>query len=145
MAKSLLEGLVIVISDASVTVEILLLLKNNKERFLELLNASPVIASGQRNRMSLKEETEQHLADRMEEMSPKEETEQHLADRIEEVSPKEETEQHLADRIEEIEEFQAVKARVLTFTRMCDLIQPGVFSSFSKFLKYQFVRCEIFS
>ena len=81
------------------TVEILLLLKNNKERFLELLNASTVIGSGQDSKMS----------------------------------PKEETEQHLADRIEEIEEFQAVKARVLTFTRMCDLIQPGVFPPFLKF------------
>ena len=99
MAKSLLEALVRVISDASLTVEILLLLKHNKERFLELLNACTVIGSGQGSRISLTEETEQHLA----------------------------------DRIEEIEEFQTVKARVLTFTRMCDLIQPGVFSPFLKF------------
>lgn len=92
MAKSLLEALAKAILDASVTVEILLLLKKYQQRFLELLTtSSPVADEGGGVKMPTKDETEQSLT----------------------------------DRIEELEKFQAVQEKVLTFTRMCDLIQPG--------------------
>jgi len=92
MAKSLLEALVRVIWDASVTVEILLLLQKQRLRFLELLKIySPLFNEGESSKMPTKEETEQSLT----------------------------------ERIEEVEEFQAAKEEVLSFSRMCDLIQPG--------------------
>lgn len=92
MAKSLLDALVRVISDASVTVEILVLLQNYKQRFLELLRTTyPVVDEGGSSNMPTKEQTEQSLT----------------------------------DRIEEINAFQALKVKVLSFTRLCDLIQPG--------------------
>ena len=81
MAKSLLDALVRVIFDASVTVEILLLLQKYKEGFLELLKAAiPLGVAAERS---------------------------------------------LAERNEEIEEFLDEKMKLLSFIRMCDLIQPG--------------------
>ena len=69
MAKSLLEALVTVISDSSVTVEILILLKNNKQRFLELVKATcPVVNESGNSNVTTKEETEQSLTDRIEEI-----------------------------------------------------------------------------
>ena len=92
MAKSLLEALIDDISNASVTVEILLLLKDFKQKFVELVKTTtPVV----------KEEEGRKIV---------------TNGRIEQV---------LNERIEEIDEFQAVKVRVLSFARMCDLIQPG--------------------
>lgn len=89
MAKSLLEALVRVVADASVTVQILLLLKKNQRRFLELVKTCSVVDGDENSKVATK------------------------------------TEQSLTDRIEEIEEFQATKEKLLTFTRMCDLIHPG--------------------
>lgn len=37
----------------------------------------------------------------------------------------EESKKILAERIKEMEEFQTVKDRVVSFVKMCDLIQPG--------------------
>ena len=92
MAKSLLEALINDISNASVTVEILLLLKDFKQKFVELVKTTaPVV----------KEEEGRKIA----------------------TNPT--IEQILNERIEEIDEFQAVKVRVSSFARMCDLIQPG--------------------
>lgn len=93
MAKSLLEALIEVISNASVTAEILILLRSFKERFLELVKTiTPAVNAVKEGRQ---------------------------------VATKEEIEESLNDRIGEFEEFQAVKARVLSFARMCYLIQPG--------------------
>ena len=90
MAKSLLEALVKAVADASVTFQMLLLLKNNRRRFLELVKITcPVVGEVGRSKVAT------------------------------------ETEQSLTDRIEEIEEFQATMEKVMTFTRMCDLIHPG--------------------
>lgn len=93
MAKSLLEALIEVISNASVTAEILILLRSFKERFLELVKTTTPVVNA-------KEEGRQ-------------------------VATKEEIEESLNERIGEFEEFQAVKVRVVSFARMCDLIQPG--------------------
>lgn len=58
-----------VVSDASVTVEILLLLKNNKQRFLELVKATcPVANEDGNSNVATKEETEQSLTERIEEI-----------------------------------------------------------------------------
>lgn len=93
MAKSLLEALIEMISNASVTFEILILLRSFKERFLELVKTTtPMVNASEQGGQ---------------------------------VATKEEIEESLNERIEEIEEFQAVKVRVLSFARMCDLIQPG--------------------
>lgn len=92
MAKSLLDALIEMISNAAVTVEILLLLQNFQQKFLELVKTTkPVV---------IKEE------------GPKDAT-------------KEKIEQILNERIEEIKEFQVVRGRVLSFTSMCGLIEPG--------------------
>lgn len=92
MAKSLLDALIEMISNATVTVEILLLLQNFQEKFLELVKTTkPVVIKGE----GLKDAT------------------------------KEKIEQILNERIEEIKEFQVVRGRVLSFTSMCDLIEPG--------------------
>ena len=92
MAKSLLEALIDDVSNASVAFEILLLLKDFKQKFVELVKTTtPVV----------KEEEGRKIA---------------TNERIEQI---------LNERIEEIDEFQAVKVRVLSFARMCDLIQPG--------------------
>ena len=92
MAKSLLEALIYDISNASVTVEVLLLLKNFKHKFLELVKTTTPVVKGEEGREIVKNE------------------------RIKQI---------LNDRIEEIDEFQAVRVRLLSFARMCDLIQPG--------------------
>ena len=69
MAKSLLEALVRAITDASVTIEVLLLLKNYKQGFLELLKTtSPVINESGSSKMLSKEEIEQSLTERIEEV-----------------------------------------------------------------------------
>ena len=69
MAKSLLEALVRAITDASVTIEVLLLLKNYKQGFLELLKTtSPVISESGSSKMLSKEEIEQSLTERIEEV-----------------------------------------------------------------------------
>lgn len=92
MAKSLLEALAKAILDASVTVEILLLLKKYQQRFLEILTTISLVADeGGSIKMPTKGETERSLT----------------------------------ARIEELEKFEDVQEKVLTFTRMCDLIQPG--------------------
>lgn len=58
-----------VVSEASVTVEILLLLKNNKQRFLELVKATcPVANEDGSSNVARKEETEQSLTERIEEI-----------------------------------------------------------------------------
>ena len=85
LAKSLLTALVQRISDASITVEILDILKKNKDRFLELLGAN-----SSTDNMQTKE-----------------------------------TERSLNYRIEEIQEFQDLKAKLLSFIHMCELIPPG--------------------
>ena len=90
MAQSVLMAIVENLSNASVTVEILVLLQKNREKFLELLKTTFANA---------KEET---IAKKMKEK-----------------------EKILAKRIEEIEEFQTLKAEVVSFVNMCDLIQPG--------------------
>lgn len=92
MAKSLLEALVEVLLNASITFEILLLLQEFKQRFLELVKISVLMVNYEEGRR---------------------------------VATKEKIEQTLNERIEEIGEFQAFKARVLSFTAMCHLIQPG--------------------
>ena len=107
MAKSLLRDLVAVISNASVTVEILLLLKDLKQKFVELVtNTTPVV----------KEEHGRKIA---------------TNERIEQI---------LNERIEEIDEFQAVKVRVLSFARMCDLIQPGKICKKGQFAVFPAIR-----
>ena len=69
MAKSLLEALVRVISDASVTVEILLLLQNYKQRFLELMKTTvPVVNEEESTNIARMEETERSLNERIKEM-----------------------------------------------------------------------------
>lgn len=73
------------ISDASITVAILDILKKNKDRFLELLEADSSTDNTQTK----------------------------------------ETEKSLNDRIGEIQEFQDLKARLLSFIHMCELIPPG--------------------
>lgn len=93
MAKSMLEALVKVISNASVTVEILIILRSFKERFLELVKTTTPVVN--------------------------------VSEQGGQFATKEEIEESLNERIEEMEEFQAVKARVLSFAWMCDLIQPG--------------------
>lgn len=90
MAQSVLMAIVESLSNASVAVEILVLLQKYKQEFLELLKSTFSDA---------KEET---MAKKMKEK-----------------------EKILAKRIEEIEEFQTVKAEVVSFVNMCDLIQPG--------------------
>ena len=107
MAKSSLRDLVEVISNASVTVEILLLLKTFKQKFVELVtNTMPVI----------KEEHGREIA---------------TNERIEQI---------LNERIEEIDEFHAVKVRVLSFARMCDLIQPGKICKKGQFCSFSAIR-----
>ena len=107
MAKSLLEALIDDISNASVTVEILLLLKDFKPKFVELVKTTtPVV----------KEEEGQKIA---------------TNERIEQI---------LSERIEEIDEFQAVKVRVLSFARMCDLVQPGKICKKSQFCSFCLIR-----
>ena len=92
MAKSLLEALVRVVKDASVTFQILLLLEKNKQRFLELVETTrPAVDEGGNSNVATMKKIEQSLT----------------------------------DRIEEMKEFRDTKEAVLTFTRMCDLIQPG--------------------
>ena len=92
MAKSLLEALIDDISNASVTVEILLLLKDFKQKFVELVKTTTPVVTEEEGRK---------------------------------IATSERIEQILNERIEEIDEFQAVKVRVLSFARMCDLIPPG--------------------
>lgn len=92
MAKSLLEALIDDISNASVTVEILLLLKDFKQKFVELVKTTTPVVTEEEGRK---------------------------------IATNERIEQLLNERIEEIDEFQAVKVRVLSFARMCDLIPPG--------------------
>lgn len=92
MAKSLLEALIDDISNASVTVEILLLLKDFKQKFVELVKTTTPVVTKEEGRK---------------------------------IATNERIEQILNERIEEIDEFQAVKVRVLSFARMCDLIPPG--------------------
>ena len=92
MAKSLLEALINDISNASVTVEILLLLKDFKQKFVELVKTTTPVVTEEEGRK---------------------------------IATNERIEQILNERIEEIDEFQAVKVRVLSFARMCDLIPPG--------------------
>ena len=92
MAKSLLEALIDDISNASVTVEILLLLKDFNQKFVELVKTTTPVVREEEGRK---------------------------------IATNERIEQILNERIEEIDEFQAVKVRVLSFARMCDLIQPG--------------------
>ncbi len=62
MAKSLLDALIRVISDATVTVEILLLLQKYKQKFLELLMATTPVGD------ATKEDIERSLAKRIEEI-----------------------------------------------------------------------------
>ena len=92
MAKSLLEALIDDISNASVTVEILLLLKDFKQKFVELVKTTTPVVTEEEGRK---------------------------------IATNERIEQILNERIEEIDEFQALKVRVLSFARMCDLIPPG--------------------
>ncbi|KAJ7339375.1 hypothetical protein OS493_005769 [Desmophyllum pertusum] len=105
MAKSLLDALVRVIFDASITVEILLLLQKYKKEFLELLKAAiPLGVAAKRS---------------------------------------------LAERNEEMEEFIAEKMNVMSFIRMCDLIQPVNITGIKEkalqgisFLQIRDLRCE---
>ena len=92
LAKSLLTALVQRISDASITVAILDILKKNKDRFLELLETD-----SSTDNMQTKE-----------------------------------TERSLNYRIEEIQEFQDLKAKLLSFIHMCELIPPGELNTKNK-------------
>ena len=95
MAKSLLEALIEMLSNASITVEILVLLQNFKQKFIELVKTTtPVVNEGDGRKVVTKEIIEQILT----------------------------------ERIEEANEFNAVKGRVLSFTRMCDLLPAGAYS-----------------
>ena len=67
MAQSVLTAIVESISNASVTVEILVLLQKYKEKFLELLKTT-FSTSKEGNKVNMKEESEQSLAERIEEL-----------------------------------------------------------------------------
>ena len=69
MAKSLLEALVELLLNASITVEILLLLQKFKQRFLQLVKTSiPVINYEEERRVATEEKIEQTLDERIEEI-----------------------------------------------------------------------------
>lgn len=69
MAKSLLEALIYDISNASVTVKVLLLLKNFKHKFLELVKTTTPLVKGEEGREIAKNERiKQILNDRIEEI-----------------------------------------------------------------------------
>ena len=69
MAKSLLEALIDDISNASVTVEILLLLKDFKQKFVELVKTTtPVVTEEEGRKIATNERIEQILNERIEEI-----------------------------------------------------------------------------
>ena len=69
MAKSLLEALIDDISNASVTVEILLLLKEFKQKFVELVKTTtPVVKEEEGRKIPTNERIEQILNERIEEI-----------------------------------------------------------------------------
>ena len=91
-AKWLLEALMEVVLNGSVTIEVLLLLQQFKPKFLEIIPKSVSAVNEEENRKGFANE---------------------------------EIERNLNKRIEEFQEFQAEKVKVISFIRMCDLIQPG--------------------
>ena len=69
MAKSLLEALINGISNASVTVEILLLLKDFKQKFVELVKTTtPIVKEEEGRKIATNERMEQILNERIEEI-----------------------------------------------------------------------------
>ena len=69
MAKSLLEALINDISNASVTVEILLLLKDFKQKFVELVKTTaPVVKEEEGRKIATNPTIEQILNERIEEI-----------------------------------------------------------------------------
>ena len=68
MAKSLLEALIEMLSNASITMEILVLLQNSKQKFIELVKTTtPVVNEGDGQKVVTKEIIEQILTERIEE------------------------------------------------------------------------------
>ena len=67
MAQSVLTAIVESISNASVTVEILVRLQKYKEKFLELLKAT-FSSAREGTKVNTKEESEKSLAERIEEL-----------------------------------------------------------------------------
>ena len=106
MAQSVLSALVEGISNASVAVEVLVLLRKYRTKFLKLLKTSYSTA---------KEGTEANMREKV-----------------------------LDDRIAEIDEFQAVKEKVVSFVKMCDLIGPGEISLSSNKL-FPICTCSLMS
>ena len=68
MAKSLLEALIEMLSNASITMEILALLQNSKQKFIELVKTTtPVVNEGDGRKVVTKEIIERILNERIEE------------------------------------------------------------------------------